>query len=85
MGWTLNNNQNFEALFKIIRANSEIIMLRDHDWIDAGKERFEQRRTQKDFGFIDAAILVKQKEFNCKIVSGDKHFMNIKDIVFLKE
>lgn len=83
-GWALNNNQDFDSLFKIIRANSEIITLTEHDWIDAGKERFEQRKTQKDFGLIDATLLVKQKEFNCKIISGDKHFAHLKDIVFLK-
>lgn len=83
MGWTLINNQDFDKLFKVIRGNSRIIQLTEHDWIDSGKERFGQRKLQKDFGLIDAAILVKQKEFNCKLVSGDKHFKNLEKVVFI--
>ncbi len=72
-GWALKNNKDFDSLFTIIRANSSILTLTEHNWIDSGEERFEQRKTQKDFGLIDAVILVKQKELNCKLISGDKH------------
>lgn len=83
-GWALNNGQDFNSLFRIIRANSTIALITEHDWIDAGKERFEQRKTQKDFGLIDAVILTKQKECNGFIVTGDKHFKGKKNIVFLE-
>ena len=83
-GWALKNNKNFDQLFKIIRANSNIIDITEYDWIDSAQERFEQRKTQKDFGFIDAIILIKQKEFNCKIISGDKHFKNMANVVFIE-
>jgi predicted nucleic acid-binding protein len=84
MGWALKNNRNFDELFKIIRADSTTIVLTEHDWIDAGKERFEQRKRQRDFGLIDAVLLVKQKELGCKIISGDQHFKNLKNVVFLE-
>ena len=83
MGWALNNKQDFDQLFKAIRVNSTITPITEHNWIDAAKERFEQRKSQKDFGLIDAVILAKQKEFNCKIISGDRHFKNIGNVVFL--
>ena len=83
-GWALKNNQNFEELFRIIRANSDIILIGEHDWIKAAEERFEQRKTQKDFGLIDSIILIKQKELRCKIISGDKHFNKLKDVVFIE-
>lgn len=83
-GWALKNNQDFNQLFKIIRANSAVLPLTEYNWIDAGKERFEQRKTQKDFGLIDTVILIKQKELNCKIITGDKHFKNIGDVIFLQ-
>ncbi len=83
-GWALKNKQDFNNLFKIIRANSTILPLIEHDWIDAGKERFEQRKTQKDFGLIDAVILIKQREFNSLIVTGDQHFKGKKHIIFLE-
>ncbi len=83
-GWSLKNEQDFDQLFKIIRADSKIVQVIEYDWIDAAKEKFEQRKTQKDFGLIDAVILVKQKELNCKIISGDKHFKKLKNTIFLE-
>jgi predicted nucleic acid-binding protein len=84
MGWSLKNSEDFDRLFRIIRANSHITTLTEHDWIDGGKERFEQRKTQKDFGLIDSVILIKQKEFNCRLVSGDKHFKSMNEVIFMK-
>jgi len=83
-GWAIKNNQDFDRLYEIIRANSDILDIVDSNWINAAVERFEQRKTKKDFGLIDAVILTKQKELNCKIISGDKHFKGIKDVVFLE-
>ncbi|MEK7120859.1 MAG: hypothetical protein AAB840_02095 [Patescibacteria group bacterium] len=83
-GWALKNKQDFDSLFRIIRANSTILPITEHDWIDTGKERFEQRKTQKDFGLIDTVILIKQKEFTSFIVTGDKHFKGKKNIIFLE-
>lgn len=82
-GWALKNNRDFDEIFKIVRANSNILSVTEYDWINCAKERFEQRKTQKDFGLIDAIILVKQKELNCIIVTGDKHFKNLHNVVFL--
>jgi predicted nucleic acid-binding protein len=82
-GWVLREKQNFEKFLTVIRANSDLMKLSEQNWIDAGKERFEQRKNQKDFGLIDSALVAKQKELNCKIVSSDKHFKNLKDVVFL--
>ena len=82
-GWAFKNNRDFNEMFKIIRANSNILSVTEYDWINCAKERFEQRKTQRDFGLIDAVILVKQKELNCVIITGDKHFKNLKNVVFL--
>lgn len=82
-GWSLRNSRDFDELFKIIRANSRIIPVTEHDWIDAAEIKFKQREKHKDFGLIDAVLLTKQSEFNCKIVSGDKHFKELKNVVFL--
>lgn len=82
-GWALKNNQAFSLILKVIRANSTTIPLTEQDWITAGEERFNQRKKQADFGLIDAAILVKQKETGAKIVSGDKHFKTLPHTIFL--
>lgn len=82
-GWSLKNHHDFEELYKIIKSNSEIISLSEKDWINAGKLRFEERKIKNDFGLIDSAILLKQKELDCYVISGDKHFKDKKKIIFL--
>jgi len=82
-GWAIKNKLGFEEYYKIIKANSEILELNEEDWINAAEEKAEQRKTERDFGLIDAMILVKQKELGCKIISGDKHFKKLKNVLFL--
>ena len=83
-GWSLRSKQDFSLLFKVVRANSQVIPVTEHDWIRAAEERFELRKTRSHFGLIDAVIIVKQKEFACKVVSGDAHFKGLKDIIFVE-
>lgn len=83
-GWSIKNNRDFNELFAIIKANSEILKLSEDDWILAGEERAEQRKKQKNFGLIDSTILIKQKEMCCKIITGDQHFAKNKEVIFLK-
>jgi len=82
-GWALKNSQDFNQVLQVVRANSDLISLSEDEWIQAGKERFLQRKREPDFGLIDAAILVKQHELGCKVVSGDRHFRKVQDVVFL--
>ena len=37
----------------------------------------------KNFGLIDALLVAKQKEIKCRIVSGDLHFKNLKQVVYM--
>ncbi len=83
-GWALRNDKDFDLLFRIIRSNSNILSITEYNWIEARKEKFEQRKKQKDFGLIDAVILVKQKESDYNIISGDKHFKNLRNVLFLE-
>ena len=69
---------------KFILSNSTIIPLTSEVCIEAARIKQEIRKMHKDFGLIDAMILVKQKEFNCKVISGDKHFKNLKNVLFMQ-
>jgi PIN domain nuclease of toxin-antitoxin system len=41
------------------------------------------RKNVKGFGLIDALIVAKQAEKKCRIVSGDQHFENVKNVLFI--
>ena len=83
-GWTLRKSKDVSAVLSIVRANSRVIGVNEQDWLDAAEIRFEQRKSQKNFGLIDAILLAKQKEFRFKIISGDYHFKNLKNVIFLE-
>ncbi|HIG93111.1 TPA: PIN domain-containing protein [Candidatus Woesearchaeota archaeon] len=83
-GWALRNKKEFDTIFKLIRANSTIITITEQDWIAAAVVWFELRKKRKHFGLVDAVILVKQSEHRCKVISGDPHFKDLKDVVFLR-
>src|SRR3989344_3045557 len=84
-GWSLRERENFGSIYKVIRVNSRMISSTVYDWIDAAQERFELRKSIKNFGLIDAMLLVKQKEFSCKIISGDHHFKDLKNVIYLEQ
>ena len=41
------------------------------------------RKRIKDFGLADAFVLTTAKRLGAKIVTGDPHFKNMKNVVFL--
>jgi|TARA_Y100000031_G_C8142439_1_gene348270 predicted nucleic acid-binding protein len=82
-GYCLKNNFNFSLLYGVIRKNSLILpVLREH-WIKAAKIKHELRKKIKNFGLIDSILVAKQQELNCKIITGDSHFKNLKNVVFI--
>jgi len=83
-GWCLREGHDFNKFYQIIKANSQIVSINEHDWIESANERFTQRKKQKDFGLIDSIILTKQKELNCNLITGDKHFKSMNKVVFLE-
>mgnify|MGYP001602775766 FL=1 len=64
------------SLGKIIDVNIEIAEL-------ASEIHAQMKKKINDFGLADALILASTKLNNAKLVTGDKHFKDMKDIVFL--
>ena len=50
----------------------------------AGEFHAEIREKIKDFGLVDALILILARELNAKIITGDEHFRGFKEAVFIK-
>ena len=64
------------SLGKIVDVNLEIA--------EAGAEiHVRMRKEISDFGLADALILATAKKNNAKLITGDKHFKNVKDVVYL--
>ena len=83
VGWTLKNNEDSNKVLDIIKHNSIILpVLTDH-WKKAAILRHEFRKKISDFGLIDSILVAKQQELKCKVISGDKHFKTLKDVVYI--
>ena len=72
--WALGENLDFEEIKKIILSNSAIVESFSSDWLEAAETKFEKRKKHKNFGLVDALLLVKQKQLNATILTGDIHF-----------
>ncbi len=81
--WSFRAKRDFDDFYRVIQADSSLSPVTLHDWLEAASVREEMRKTRKDFGLIDAILLVKQKELRCKIISGDPHFEGLPNVIFL--
>ena len=82
-GFCLKNNFDFDKMLSSVKKNSVIFpVLREH-WTAAADIKSEMRKKFKDFGLIDSILIAMQKELNCKIISGEKHFKDLKDVVYI--
>jgi len=81
--WSKKNEEDFSFLQKIIIVKSRILSINRKDWLRGVEIKLEKRRKQKGFGLIDGLMLAKQEELKCRLITGDKHFKNIKNVIFL--
>ena len=81
--YCLKNEYNFNEALNIIKTNSTILPIMLDIWLSAADIRYVLRKNILHFGLIDAILVAKQKELNCKVISGDPHFKTLKNVVFM--
>ena len=82
-GYSLKTNQDFESMLEIVKINSIILPVLAKNWLEAARIKDELRKNRPHFGLIDAILVSKRKELKCKLISGDDHFKNLKDVVYI--
>ena len=70
---------------EFIRATSRIVDLDFEIAADAGKLNVDLKEKAKGWGLADSIILSTAKNFSAKVVTGDDHFRQLNDVIFLKE
>lgn len=70
--------------FEAITTYSKIYPVGYELAYQAGLEHAKMRKIIKNFGLGDAFILATSKLLNAKIVTGDEHFRNIKNVLMIK-
>lgn len=84
-GFCLKNDVDFAEFYAIIKRDSIILPVLNEHWLKAAEIRHETRKNVKDFGLIDSILMAKRNELKCKIVSGDKHFKGLKNVVYIRK
>ena len=82
-GYCLKNNFNFDKMHSMVKKNSLIFPVLIEHWLDAAEIKSKMRKKFKDFGLIDSILIAKQRELSCKIISGENHFKELNDVVYI--
>ena len=80
---TKKEKRDHEEAFRKIMALSQVEGIEPVLAKEAGVFRQETREKVPDFGMADSIIFITARKLGAKIVSGDKHFKNFKEAVFL--
>ncbi|MFQ5531994.1 MAG: PIN domain-containing protein [Candidatus Nanoarchaeia archaeon] len=75
---------NDDIAYRAMTMNSKIISIDEKISRDAGILHGEIKKKIKDFGLVDAYILLIARKLKAKIITGDKHFKNFKEAILLK-
>jgi|SRR3989344_9233665 len=81
--YCLRKGIDFSIIYKSVKKNSVILPVLITNWLDASDIKHKMRENIKDFGLIDSILISKQNELQSHIISGDRHFKGLKNVVYI--
>ncbi len=69
---------------EFINATSHVIELDFELAVVAGKNACEMNKIEKGWGLADAIVLCTARNLGGKVVTGDEHFRELKEVIFIK-
>ena len=78
-----SEGKDFTDKLKFIKFNTKAMTLTDEIAELAGKIKTNQRKTKKDFGLADSIIYATALSISAKVLSGDPHFEDIKEVIMI--
>ena len=80
----LREKWEFAEFIEFIKSKSQISYLSDEISDLSSDLYIEMRKKSKDSSIIDAIILATARVNDAKLLTGDKHFKTIEDVLFLE-
>lgn len=74
-----------EIAYRAITSNSKIAEITPNIAKKAGLFHAEIREKIKNFGLVDALILILARELGARILTGDPHFKDFKEAIFINK
>ena len=81
---TKRENKASDSAYKTIISLSKISAISGDLSKNVGLLHAEIRKTKKDFGLIDAFVLMTARELKAKVITGDEHFLDMKEVIMIK-
>ncbi len=81
--WALKQNLDPSGLKEIVTGLAEILDIDIDLAILAGELNYKMKKTVKDFGMIDSIILATARVYDMKIVTTDRHFKDLENVIML--
>ena len=69
---------------EFISATSQVVELDFDLAVAAGSADCDMKKKQKGWGLADSIVLCTARNINGKVVTGDEHFRDLKEVVFIK-
>ena len=79
----LRANKDIKIALTAINSMSILVSITQDIGSLAGQIHFEAKKKNKEFGMLDAFVAATAQKINAKILTGDEHFKNFKDAVFI--
>lgn len=74
---------NFFEILRFIKSKSTIIGMKEETLEKCGKIYIEQRKRKGKFGMNDAAIWATAENLKAKVLTGDEHFKDFKEVIMI--
>jgi len=87
LSFKFTNEQNVEdwlKLLKFIKVKTQTVPLDESLSNKSGEQKFFLRKLEKKIGLSDAIIYQTSISIGARLISGDDHFKNIPNVIFLK-
>ena len=81
--WCLKNDFNPKKFLDIINKGSIVIGLNESIVLLAGEINFQNKKRISNWGMIDSLIYATTLFYELKVITGDKHFQDLANVVFL--
>ncbi|MFH0837376.1 MAG: PIN domain-containing protein [Candidatus Aenigmatarchaeota archaeon] len=81
--WCLKNNKTIEKRLELIKSQSGVIVIDERIAMLAAKINYERKKTIAGWGMADSMILATALINDMRVVTGDKHFSDIKNAIMI--
>ena len=80
---SIRENRDYEKAYSLILNLSKTYNYNEDFTKDVGLLHAQIRKNIKDFGLADSFVLMTAKKLNAKILTGDPHFKNFKEVILI--